>query len=132
MNNFKAISTRSTAARGGGTQGAEPGWLRGPEVLGPLRGLGSRHLVSAIRGLGKRLQGPRRGVSVRFQWSGKTRWATQRPLRGPVFPEGSNFQPSGSYPRATDNKVVPKQPLGEDPGPLVGDAYLPEKGRRLK
>ena len=37
-------------------------------------------------------QGPRGGSSetsekgVRFQRSGRTRWATQRPLRGPVFP----------------------------------------------
>ena len=56
--------------------------LRGPEVLGPLRGLGIRPLVSVICGLGnpfpeapqspgkalgtsgEALQGPRRGVSV--------------------------------------------------------------------
>ena len=78
--------------------------LRGPEVLGPLRGLGIRPLVSVIRGLGKPLARgplePRKGSQglgggsseasergVRFQRSGKTRWATQRPLRGPVFPD---------------------------------------------
>ena len=33
---------------------------------------------------------------VRFQRSGKTRWATQRPLRGPVFPDGPG---RGSNPR---------------------------------
>ena len=62
--------------------------LRGPEVLGPLRGLGIRPLVSVIRGLGNHfpgapwsprkalrgsgeaLQGPRRGVSV-FKGAGK-------------------------------------------------------------
>ena len=38
-------------------------------------------------------QRPRRGSSgasercVRSQQSGKTRWATQRPLRGPIFPD---------------------------------------------
>ena len=31
--------------------------LRGPEVLGPLRGLGIQPLVSAIRGLGNPLPG---------------------------------------------------------------------------
>ena len=71
--------------------------LRGPEVLGPLRGLGIRPLVSAIWGLGnpfpeaplkspgkalrasgEALQGPRRGVSV-FKGAGKE----GGPLRGP-------------------------------------------------
>ena len=46
---------------------AEP--LRGPEVLGPLRGFGIRPLVSATRGLGDPSQTPR-------QRSGKRRWAT--------------------------------------------------------
>ena len=89
-------------------------WLRGLEVLGPLRGLGIRPLVSAIRGLGIPLPGPplraperlpeaRRGFSgasercVRFQRSGKTRWATQRPVRGPIFPDAPW---GGSNPRA--------------------------------
>ena len=68
--------------------------LRGPEVLGPLRGLGIRPLVSAIRGLGNPLPGPLRAPERlpeaperRFRGSGKTRWATQRPLRGPIFPD---------------------------------------------
>ena len=79
--------------------------LRGPELLGPLRGLGIRPLVSVIRGLGdpfpeapneevqKSSQGLKGGSSeasergVRFQRIRKTRWATQRPLRGPVFPD---------------------------------------------
>ena len=80
--------------------------LRGPEVLGSLRGLGIRPLVSVIRGLGnpfpeapprapgKALRASGEGGSsgasercVRFQRSGEKRWATQRPLRGPVFPD---------------------------------------------
>ena len=70
--------------------------LRGPEVLGPLRGLGIRPLVSIIRSRkplprspleprkgsqmasGEALQGPRRGVSV-FKGAGKE----GRPFRGP-------------------------------------------------
>ena len=40
----------SIAARGAEQEGETR--LRGPEVLGPLRGLGVRPLVSVIRGLG--------------------------------------------------------------------------------
>ena len=103
----------------GGTRGGTR--LRGPEVLGPLRGLGIRPLVSVIRGLGNHfpgapksprkalrgpgeaLQGPRRGVFV-FNGPGKQ----GGPLTGPkrsCFPGCPlrGFQPSGSYPWATDN-----------------------------
>ena len=84
----------------GGTQGAEPG--SGVERFwGPL---GASGFVSAIRDLGsppsqeplkpqKSFQGTRGGSSrasercVRFQRSGKRRWGTQKPLRGPVFPD---------------------------------------------
>ena len=92
-----------------GQQGVEPdsGVQR---FWGPLRGLGIRPLVSAIRGLGKALKGPERlfrglGEVCSFQRSRETRWATQRPFWRSCFPGCPlrGFQPSGSYPRATDN-----------------------------
>ena len=111
----------SIAARGRNRRGETR--LRGPEVLGPLRGLGIRPLVSVIRGLGnpfqrplrapERLSEPRGGSSeasergVRFQRSGKTRWATQRPLEAPFSrmpPEGVptlGFLPSGPQIKST-------------------------------
>ena len=79
--------------------------LRGSRGFGgPLRGLGIRPLVSVIRGSRKPLpRGPLElwkgsqglgggfsGASERrvcFQQSGERRWAIQRPLRGPVFPD---------------------------------------------
>ena len=66
----------------GGTQGVEPD-SRVQRFWGPFRGLGIQPLVSAIRSLGNPL--PER--CVRFQRSGEKRWATERPLRGPVFPD---------------------------------------------
>ena len=88
--------------------------LRGPEVLGPLRGLGIPPLVSVIRGLGNPFRRgpfePRKGSQglgggssgasercVRFQRSGERRWA---------------IEPSGSYPQARDNfKKILENPL---------------------
>ena len=99
--------------------------LRGPEVLGPLRGLGIRPLVSVIWGLGKppsqrhlrapdRLSGPRgrlfrglgevcpfpkeRGKKVGHPEASKRPCFPGCPLRG--------FQPSNSYPQATDNSWI--------------------------
>ena len=100
----------------GGPQGAEPG-SGVQRFWGPL---GASEFDPSFPQFGvsetpfqgplepwKASQKPRGGSSgasergVRFQRSGKTRWATQRPLRGPVFPDA---QPSGSYPRAADNR----------------------------
>ena len=98
--------------------------LRGPEVLGPLRGLGIRPLVAVIQGLGtpsqrplrapERLSGPRgrlfRGLGevcplskerekkVGHSEAPKRHRFPGCPLRG--------FQPSGSYPQATDKLCV--------------------------
>ena len=90
---------------------------KGPEALGPLRDLGIRPFVSVIRGLGNpfpEAPEPRKGTQglgggssgasercVRFQRSGERRWAIQRPLWGPVFPDAPEgvptlgFLPSG-------------------------------------
>ena len=66
----------------------------------------------ALRASGGRCSGASERC-VRFQRSGERRWATQRPLRGPVFPDAPwglrGFQPSGSYPQATD-KIIVKPP----------------------
>ena len=105
----------------GGTQGTKPR-SRVQRVFGPLKGLGVRSLVSAIRGLpgaraserlsvapGRLFRGfgevcsfstERGKEGVRFQRSGKRRW----PLRGPKrsrFPGCAlrAFQPWGFYPR---------------------------------
>ena len=59
-------------------------WLRGPEVSGPQGPLRAPERLSGA-------QGSNSGASercVRFQRSGTRRWASQRPLRGPVFPDG--------------------------------------------
>ena len=85
--------------------------LRGPEVLGP------RNSTPRFSNSGSR-KPPRRGPlraperlseaserCVRFQRSGETRWATQRPIRGPVFrmpPERvptPGLLPSGQAPK---------------------------------
>ena len=98
---WKMERKRSTAARGGNARGGTR--LRGPEVWGPSGASEFDPLVSAVRGLGnplpkdtfgapERLSEARGGCSgasercVCFQRSGKIRWATQRPIRGPVFP----------------------------------------------
>ena len=88
----------------GGTGGAKPG-STGPEVLGPLRGLGIRPLVSVIRGLGEtpsqrpplrapeRLSGPRgrlfRGLGEGCPFSKERgrKVGHSEALRGPVFPD---------------------------------------------
>ena len=103
--------------------------LRGPEVWGPLRGLGIRPLVSVIRGLGnpfpeapKRLPGFRgrlfRGLGEVCPFSkerGKKVGHSEAPKR-PRFPGCPlrGFQPSGSYPQATD-KNSRKARRGEPP-----------------
>ena len=74
--------------------------LRGPEILGPLRGLGIRSLVSVIRG-------GFRGLAEVCSFSkerGKKVGHSETPKR-PRFPGCplTGFQPSGSYPQATDN-----------------------------
>ena len=94
--------------------------LRGPEVLGPLRGLGIRPLVQEF-GVSEtpsqrplrapeRLSGPRgrlfRGLGEACPFSkerGKKVGHSEAPKR-PRFPgcAPSGFQPSGSYPQATD------------------------------
>ena len=64
-------------------------------------------------------QRPRRGSSgaserrVRFQRSGKTRWATQEAPKRSRFPGCflRGFQPSGSYPQATDEFFLPPKKL---------------------
>ena len=52
----------------------------------PIRRCSGPHRASsALTSRGSFSGASERGV--RFPWSGKTRWATQRPLRGPVFPD---------------------------------------------
>ena len=109
----------SIAARGAEQEGRNPAQgSRGFGAPGGPRNLTPRFTNS---GTGKPLPRgplePRKGSQglgggssgasercVRFQRSGERRWATQRPLRGPVFPDAPlrGFQPSGSYPQATD------------------------------
>ena len=106
----------------GRTGEAKPGStrLRGPEVLGPLnsaprnsvtRFLGNRGPGKALRASGEALQGPRRGVILVCPFSkerGKKVGHSEAPKR-PRFPGCPlrGFQPSGSYPQATDN--LPKR-----------------------
>ena len=79
-------------------------WLTGPEVVwGPEEasefdpsfqqfGVSETPSQGPLRAP-ERLSEARRGSSgasercVRFRRSGKTRWASQRPLRGPIFPD---------------------------------------------
>ena len=67
LREFERICSVQTlnAARGGNARGGT--WLSGPEILGPLSGLGIRPLVSAIRVLGSPLpkgpSEPRKGSS---------------------------------------------------------------------
>ena len=86
----------------GGTQGAEPG-SEVQRFWGPL---GASEFDPSFQQFGVSetpFQGPLRAPEslsergVRFQRSGKTRWATWRPLRGPVFPDAPS---GGSNPRA--------------------------------
>ena len=127
-------------------------WLRGPEVLGPLSGLGIRPLVSVIRGLGnpfplprgplearKGSQGLGGGSSgdsercVRFQRSGERRWAIQRPLRGPVFPDAPSWVPTlGFLPSGCreHNSSETSAPVVADPK-LFFLGFWPPKNCRL-
>ena len=78
--------------------------LKSPEVLGLLRALGTRPLVSAIRGLGEVfsfLTG--RGKQVALQGAAGGSRFPGWPLKG--------FQPLGSYPRSAGDSfsVVPSQ-----------------------
>ena len=88
----------------------------------PFRGLGIRPLVSAIQGFGNLPRGafvPRKGSQglrgassgaskrcVRLQQSKERKVGNSEALKRPLFPECplKEFQPSASYPRATDRK----------------------------